>query len=1448
MMCTLTVHAVAGHHQWQRLRTTLVSIIRGEIAMVNRSGQQPSTEDQAGWMRPKLDELDLQFLMTRSVLGEFVDGHDSSDVLRELVQNEFDARGTRLDIAFGADSLRVRGNGIPIDAAGWKRLSVMLGQGQVAGSDRVIKPKANGIGSKNFGLKSLFLFGPQIFIRSAGLQTVLDYQRGAQSKPLPEPDSKRKPGVEIHVPYRTVADGHLVPFGFAEEENALDQFDQNLIPTLIKLVEPDSPKQLKQLVVTSDRHDRRVRWTQSAKKIDCSSRYVTAIQRTLRVERGPMEGPGPKSRHTIKEIEFQKSFDVPMEFQGTTFPRYFRVSSRRRIMIGISVKTKGKQIDLDHRGRLFYPIGVPNGQTGNGISINAPFEMDMNRSAILDGNPWNNWLLQCGANLTMDLLSVDWLERFGPDAYLAVYPNEKAAASSNEYCSAVTDRLSTDECWPTRAVPKGRRPRTVFNKANRVVIPDAEELDGFLRPERYLDPQFESNERIRQMVMRFGARRFTVNSLVRLRCAGKDIQHLATQLDESEARNYYGDLHNRWSDIALQQKFAHAIDVFERRLSTSNREDLKRAETTLNADGGLSAPNMPLWVVQGDIASAIKLSAAEQLHLDLCQYKVLPKLCEDFDIKSWVRKTAEEIRSKIASPEVRDALYAYVIERHGQFDQTTKAILRRAPILKTDRGDWATPESIIDIRARSAKDLQAVLNFPRLDYAQDVELAKALGFKKKVSGADLVAYARQVQQNPEMAESCANTLWKLRRLLDPKTVSQLSTVPFVSNTLGGLTSPLDTYLATDLNLVCLGPEAAFVKTEHRSLYEKLGCLSTPQSEDIVSYIARLQNSGEKPEDVKILYATLVQALRLEGEPTDSYEYEDILWAERCFHQPSEVLVGRGYREIFRGIIPQLPALSGYVKAARDLGAHSDPTPQHWRSLLRWFSNKWDGSDASKALPQTERNRLRHVYATLPTPPDGMSMNERFLLGTNGRLYSPAEAAEGILLINDDPQLAAELEACQSTVAFADTSIPGSLRFFTEASVQNLTEVRHWEGVHIGETVAARERINVDTALQKVQSDEFGSAFSRLVEYSVETGQVLLQPLELLAELKKRSNITFVDELQVAYVVAGHTVCVDQEIVLEDERFVSVRASNNEELQDRLSSALAGLVTEDPAIRRSLADSIFRLLASRSTKDMERYLKRRGIPWESNAGTGSEEWEDQSIESEIGQDEDDLYDSVTNMLGESIGSRTPTRLVQHDAQGVVTIHPTNGVQSDATRVSPTKPKTLPPLEEVTVKRIPREGTIHIRQPQQTRTSGGSSRWSPPTREQEEWNSTIGRRGEELVYLAELERVQKIGYPACRVQWVSDQNPGSDHDIRSVDCDGQDLWIEVKSTSGKDGRFQWSKNEFDLALSRKEQYVLYRVYEADSSYPSIKSFRNPVGLLLQNALHLDISSLNAEVESL
>jgi len=119
---------------------------------------------------------------------------------------------------------------------------------------------------------------------------------------------------------------------------------------------------------------------------------------------------------------------------------------------------------------------------------------------------------------------------------------------------------------------------------------------------------------------------------------------------------------------------------------------------------------------------------------------------------------------------------------------------------------------------------------------------------------------------------------------------------------------------------------------------------------------------------------------------------------------------------------------------------------------------------------------------------------------------------------------------------------------------------------------------------------------------------------------------------------------------------------------------------------------------------------------------------------------------------------------------------------------------------------------------------------------------------LVYAAELKRVRALGYPETCVVWTSRLNPTADHDIRSIADDGDDLWLEVKSTTGRHGRFDWPRAEFELALRARERYVLCRVYEADTATPTVRREWDPVAKLLAGEMRLDISSLAAEVAPL
>ena len=1405
------------------------------------------------WDGPELEDLDLEFSFGESVLSEFVSGHDVSGVLRELVQNEFDAKGTKVEILFGENSVLILGNGKPIDAAGWKRLSVMLGKGQVAGSDRVIEPKINGIGSKNFGLRSLFLLGDRIFVRSGGRWTILDISKGTLPKPRRDPESKDTQGIRVEVPFRDTGKGGLEPFGQEREEHAVAAFFQDLIPTLVKLAQPNSPQSLRELVVSSERCNRRIKWSQSATRVSTFNKDVVGVQRQIRVTDSAPDGSGKRHQRTVEEIEFQKYLDIPTEFENETFPSYFKVNSGRRLKIGVSLRKKGQKIDLENDGVFFYPIGVANGHTGNAVSINAPFQMNVDRSQILDkdSSSWNAWLLKYASDLTMELLTSDWLRRFGADAYLAVNPSKIPASAGDAYSSALKEQLSELECWPTRERLPGRGKGVVFSKAGDLVIPDSKELDGFLQNRRYLDQGLAERSGVLEMAKDFGAKSFGLNSLVRLRCADKDGKALATKLNEGEANIRYKNYVESLGNVDRQGKFAQALDALSRKLTRIHKEDLRTSVSTLTAAGTLDAPSGPLWVVDEKISSLGLVPPSKQLHPQLHEFKSVASLCVKFDIVKWIKDVAERSCEGTASSEEREALYQHIIGARQKFDQKTKSLLRKSPVLKDHQGHWVAPAAITGRGVPGASFLEPVLHFPYQDYASDPELGRVLGFRKKVDGDDLVSFAKLVAERSEHAERFEDALWKLKRLLSPQVIRKLSNFAFVRNSLGGVSQPDNTYLRTQLNGACLGQEAPFVVGDRPSLYKQLRCREMPRSEDILKHISALRERQEPPANRDVLYTTLVEALRTEKKALDSQSGEEILWLANAFHPPAGVLIGPRHSRVFLNAVPQVVgATTSFQKSAQALGAFSQPQPRHWLHLLRWYAQKYEHTQGP--VSTSERLSLREAYKGMSSLPEGISKESRILLDQSGLLHALKDAEAGTYLIDDDPQLSYSASKQGISVSFADHDSVGNLPFFTAIGVDKLTEVRRLVETRQGAPAAAPARVNVDRLLSKIHSPDFASAVCRLAEARLpSTSKTALgTPFELLGMLRARSQVGFVEQLEAVYMVAGQEVVVPEELAVEDERFVTLSVSTMSDLRGRLSGAIANLVTDDIVLGRGLSDSIFRLLACSSSKAMERYLQSQGIPWSPSQLRDEEaeleEWNDEVDPSE--GEVDEVTELVLQILSDDLTKEQANEdgnLEEEQPPPSNRPKPDQEPKNDDPQTPARQP---PPIDEVNVQPLDTGGLLSVKRDPTGGGGRGTVPWMPPTREQEEWERAIGHRGEEIVYKREVARIKASGGDESKVVWVSQDNPGSDFDINSIDGDGKTLWIEVKSTSGSDGRFRWSKAEFDRARKHRNQYILYRVYEAGTRTPSVKEFRDPVGLLLNDAMRLNVSSLYAEVESL
>ena len=87
---------------------------------------------------------------------------------------------------------------------------------------------------------------------------------------------------------------------------------------------------------------------------------------------------------------------------------------------------------------------------------------------------------------------------------------------------------------------------------------------------------------------------------------------------------------------------------------------------------------------------------------------------------------------------------------------------------------------------------------------------------------------------------------------------------------------------------------------------------------------------------------------------------------------------------------------------------------------------------------------------------------------------------------------------------------------------------------------------------------------------------------------------------------------------------------------------------------------------------------------------------------------------------------------------------------------------------------------------------------------------------------------VGRPEARRILIGIRPTGAavtnSHDIKSLGKDGRVRWIEVKSTTGTDGRFEWSRQEFENAMKEGRGYELWRVYKTATTAPVAKCFAN------------------------
>jgi hypothetical protein len=1365
-----------------------------------------------GWRPPDPASLPLQWRVATSTLDEFVLDHDPLAVIRELVQNEYDAEGRSLEIHFLEDRLEVVGSGQPIDQDGWRRLSVMLGTGRVPNSSERIRPKENSLGSKNFGLKSLFLIGDSIFIRSAGQQTLIDRSQGAAEKPFPDPTSQDLVGIRITVPYRRKRDGPFPAFDVPSEAATLDAISRRLGSILLRLANPKGVHSLNRVTVRSGRLGRELQWIQEASTLKLGGEASTVIDRHVRLRARPELPDGPLA---IREIEFQQTLRPASGLRPHMLPSYFHRPGGR-IAIGIGFRMRNRVLDADHVGTIYYPLEADLSHTGCAVNANAPFVMNSDRSQLeAAASEWNSWLLDSAARASVKLLP-GLYEKYGPSAF-AVW-QRKPSAANVAFIARIQAELKEKAVWPVKLA--GAKRRRLFETARQLAIPETGQLVPLL-PDRYaLDPQLTKSSAAVELAKASGCRSFSINAAVHLRCGNTPGKTKVST--ENELALHYPDFPRPLRKLDLQLQFARALDS-ARRLGPENLTDLRSSATTLTAAAAL-APAEDLYAIDEQTAAVASLPAEERLHPRLLSSRIFrTRLAKRFSLQEWVSSAAARASNGEASESERQALYRFLLDR-PRLSSKTWGRLRRAPVVLDSVGNWANGDTILLPETGIPKTLAGAFHLARPEYAKDLVLATRLGFQKKLRGRDLVLCAQRIGSVQESREFQA-LLKKYRRLLARPLVRELSEHRFLPETEGHLGSPAELYVPNQLNRSVLGDSVPYVAGSETTLYKTLGCRAEPDGPAIVNHLAVLRAHGSAVTQWDDTYKALVAALERERRSTRALGDEPILELGGRWWRPRQVLVGRHHARTFLDLLPVVAA--GRIgDLVLQLGGARLPTAEHWTALFEGISARNSGANQ---LNRADVQALRSAYGALSAPPDGLPITTRYLLDDDSRIHEPADAGRSRFLINDDPPAANAIKSAGLPIAFADEAEPKARAFFRAAGARTLTENYRQTAVLIG---PARKALSwLADLVSLLHKPYLATVTAKLVSAEDERPPNVG---DLRRKLRAISELALVESVSRSLSIGHRTVAVPASYALEPERICLTGVRTKPDAIGLLADVIATMAHPSVAVRRSIADSLYRVLSCPNDAAVAQYLLSRGIKLDaiSIEDDGDGESDDEALQDLLGDFFD--KDSVSQKRGK-----------QHPA--------TTGGQSSAGTKSEQKPderthEPLPPIEDVGMEELPPGDWT----PPDRKPSGSSSSTGGGGAGRSEWNEAqdrdLGRRGEELVYRHEQKRVLGYAFPVEKVVWVSKADELADHDIASVDPDGERIYLEVKTTAGRHGRFVWPIGEFDKALAERKRYILWRVYEGRSKSPKARQFRDPVSLLLGDGMRLDLDRLSAEVEPL
>jgi len=383
-----------------------------------------------------------------AVVGQFLAELSLHDLVVELVQNDLDAGATRTVITFGETALISEGNGASVDANGWKRLGYVLG----AGGE--VEAKKDGIGSKNHGLRALFLLADEVWVQSGGYRVDLTARGRADAPGDFYPASWERSadpsgpavGTRITAEYRTERLKKPDGDGTFLEPPTVDQLNelwlgsaQEAAERFITASAPGKPWRYELVLSRAGKEPHSFIFECKSLTGDFKEIHVRSCKR--RIGTGPSEQAVRRhcTRFLIDETDLGPG----------KVPRLFRSAGRTYGEISWCVDRRNRPTPTI--GLLRYPIAFPeeSALSGAGFDISAPFIAGRARHALSE-DARNGRLINAGRLAFAAIAGRRLAKAYGPRLGVLV----RSQGRPDEKCSDLMAELLLQEGALSICVPR----------------------------------------------------------------------------------------------------------------------------------------------------------------------------------------------------------------------------------------------------------------------------------------------------------------------------------------------------------------------------------------------------------------------------------------------------------------------------------------------------------------------------------------------------------------------------------------------------------------------------------------------------------------------------------------------------------------------------------------------------------------------------------------------------------------------------------------------------------------------------------------------------------------------------------------------------------------------------------------------------------------------------------